>query len=329
MIESSKAGKVKFSLELMPQPEHISILGGLGFMGSHIARELVNRGYSVRIFDKLYASRKLINDFEASVEIVEGDVSRPEDVLSAIADTDIVINLIHTTVPGSSMSDPAYDITSNVAAAANWLQQLATTRVRKIFYFSSGGTVYGIPENIPITEDHPTNPINSYGITKLAIEKYTAMYAKQFGINYSLLRPSNVYGPGQRLHIGQGVIGVLANKAMHGEGLELWGSGTNLRDYLFVDDLVGGVMALLSYNGPFRVFNLSGGKGHSVLDIISILRNQLSWLPEVVHLPARGFDAPVNILDPSRIHGETGWGAAVELEDGVTRTVEWIRSMAQ
>ncbi len=155
----------------MPQLERISILGGLGFMGSHIGRELVNRGYFVRVFDKLYASHELISDFEDSVEIVEGDGSRPEDVLTAVADTDVVINLIHTTVPGSSMNDPSYDVTSNVAAAANWLQQLRPTGVRKILYFSSGGTVYGVPENIPITEDHPTNPINSYGITKLAIEK--------------------------------------------------------------------------------------------------------------------------------------------------------------
>jgi UDP-glucose 4-epimerase len=189
--------------------------------------------------------------------------------------------------------------------------------------------VYGNPESIPITEDHPTNPINSYGITKLAIEKYTAMYARQFDIDYCLLRPSNVYGPGQRLHIGQGVIGVLANRALHGKSLEIWGPGTDQRDYLFIEDLVNGLMALLSYDGQFRVFNLASGKGHSVLDIVSILRNQLSQLPEVVHLQKRVFDAPENILDPSRIHRETGWRAAVELEDGITRTVEWIKTIAQ
>ena len=313
----------------MRQPERISILGGLGFMGSHICRELVQRGYFVRIFDKLNASHQLISDFEGSVEIFGGDVARPEDVLAAVADTDTLINLIHTTVPGSSMNDPSYDVTSNVAATANWLKQLGTTRVRKIFYFSSGGTVYGDPESIPITEDHPTNPINSYGITKLAIEKYTAMYARQFDIDYCLLRPSNVYGPGQRLHIGQGVIGVLANRALHGKSLEIWGPGTDQRDYLFIEDLVNGLMALLSYDGHFRVFNLSSGKGHSVLDVVSILRDQLSQLPEVVHLQKRVFDAPENILDPSRIHRETGWRAAVELEDGITRTVEWIKTIAQ
>src|SRR5438309_660426 len=159
-------------------PERISILGGLGFMGSHISRELVNRGHDVRIFDKLYASYELIDDFKNAVQVFEGDVSRSEDVLAAIADANIVINLIHTTVPGSSMDEPSYDITSNVAAAANWLKHLGETSVRNIIYFSSGGTVYGVPEVLPISEDHATNPVSSYGITKLATEKYTAMYAR-------------------------------------------------------------------------------------------------------------------------------------------------------
>lgn len=310
----------------MQESERITILGGLGFMGSHISRELVTRGYPVRIFDKLYASQELIDDFRTAIEVVEGDVSRPEDVLAAIADANIVINLIHTTVPGSSMDNPSYDVTSNVAAAANWLRHLGKTKVRKIIYFSSGGTVYGVPEGARITEDHPTNPVNSYGISKLAIEKYTAMYAKQCGIDYWVLRPSNIYGPGQRLNIGQGLIGVLANHALRGERLEIWGTGENLRDYLFIDDLVNGVTALLSYHGPYSVFNLSSGNGHSILDIVSILRGQIGTLPEIVHLAARGFDVPVNVLDSSRITTETGWFPAVDLESGVSRTVNWLKS---
>jgi UDP-glucose 4-epimerase len=297
----------------------------LGFIGSNLCRRLVEHDYSVRIFDKLYASQELIDDFKGRVEVIEGDMSRAEDVLAAIADADIVINLIHTTVPGSSMADPGYDVTSNVAAAANWLQHLDRTRVRKMIYFSSGGTVYGVPQVVPITEEHPTNPINSYGITKLAIEKYTAMYADRFGVAYCLLRPSNIYGPGQRLHIGQGLIGVLADRALQSKPLEIWGSGENLRDYLFIDDLVSGVMALLSNQSSHRVFNLSSGQGHSVLDIVSILRNQIESLPEVVHLPDRGFDVPVNVLDSSRMTTATGWQPTVDLESGVKRTVQWIR----
>jgi len=308
----------------MSDGERIAVLGGLGFMGSHLCRELVKRGHSVHIFDKLYASHELVNDFEDSVEIIESDISRSHDVLEAISDAHLVINLVHTTVPGSSMNDPIYDVTSNIASAVGWLRELGKTRVRRVFYFSSGGTVYGVPESIPISESHSTNPTSSYGITKLAIEKYTALYANQFGIDYCLLRPSNVYGPGQRLQIQQGVIGVLANRALRGEPLEIWGAGTNVRDYLFIDDLVSAVMKLLSYGGPFRVFNVSSGNGTSVLDMVSILRNQIDSPPTIVHLPGRDFQVPVNVLDSSRMATETGWRATVDLETGIAKTLHWM-----
>jgi len=303
----------------------VTVLGGLGFMGSHICRELVHQGHFVRIFDKLYASRHLIGDFQSGVEVLEGDVSRPDDVLEAIADAEVVINLIHTTVPGSSMDDPVYDITSNVVAAVGWLQGLGKTQVRKILYVSSGGTVYGVPTTVPITESHSTDPICSYGITKLAIEKYTAMYAGIYGVDYHLLRPSNVYGPGQRLNISQGVVGVMAKGALAGETLEVWGQGDSLRDYLFIDDLVAAVMALVAYKGKGRIFNASSGAGRSVLEIVSILRRHITPFPEMVHVPDRGFDVPINVLDPALLRSETGWQASVDLERGIELTVDWIQ----
>jgi UDP-glucose 4-epimerase len=223
------------------------------------------------------------------------------------------------------MKDPAYDVTSNVANAARWLELLGESHVRKVIYFSSGGTVYGLPERIPITEDHPTDPLTSYGITKLAIEKYIAMHARRFNIDYCVVRPSNVYGPGQRLHYGQGVIGIMASRALRGEVLEVWGEGTDRRDYLFIDDLVSAIVKLLEYQGPLRVFNISSGAGHSVLDVIAALRMYIKPLPEVVHLPARHFDLPVNILDSSRLREETGWQPTVDFEEGIRRTVEWIK----
>ncbi|HJU55095.1 MAG TPA: NAD-dependent epimerase/dehydratase family protein [Pyrinomonadaceae bacterium] len=305
----------------------VVVLGGLGFMGSHIARALVGRGARVRIFDRLYASHALVADLEPHVEIVEGDINRSNDVIEAVADASKVIHLVHTTVPGSSMADPVFDITSNVAASAAWLTRLSETNVRRILYFSSGGTVYGVPRAELIDEEHPTDPISSYGITKLSIEKYVAMYSALANVGHCVLRPSNVYGEGQRLHIGQGVIGVLADRALRGEPLEIWGTGESLRDYLHVEDLVAATLALLDYGGPEHVFNVSSGAGHSVLDIVRVISDQLGFEPEIVFQPGRGFDVPVNVLDSSRLHAATGWRAAVALEDGVARTVEWIKTL--
>ena len=305
----------------------IVVLGGLGFMGSHICRALLAQGRPVRVFDKLYASRELIADIESQIEIVEGDISRPNDVMDAIADADTVIHLVHTTLPGSSMKDPASDITSNVAASAAWLMRLSEINLKRIIYFSSGGTVYGLPQNNLIDEQHPTEPMSSYGITKLAIEKYVAMYARLSGVQYCIVRPSNVYGDGQRLNIGQGVIGVLADRALRGEPLEIWGTGESLRDYLYVEDLVAATLALVDYSGPHQVFNVSSGVGHSVLDIVRLISDELGVTPQINYQPKRGFDVPVNVLDSSRLIAETGWRPNVGLEEGVARTVKWLRGL--
>lgn len=313
----------------MPDSRRIAVLGGLGFIGSHLCRQLLTQGYSVRIFDKLYGSRALVNDIQQDLEIIEGDISRPLDVLSAISGSATVIHLIHTTVPGSSMDDPSYDITSNVVASVAWLRRLSETNIRQILYVSSGGTVYGIPQKTPIDENHLTNPICSYGVSKLAIEKYISIFASMFGINYRILRPSNVYGGGQQLHIGQGVIGVMVDRALRGEALEIWGTGESLRDYLYIDDMVSAVLSLIDYKGEEDIFNVSSGKGCSVLDIVSILRKHLGFTPKLVYKPDRGFDVPVNVLDSGRLQNCTGWRLQVSLEVGIERTLEWLKGLGK
>ncbi|HJX91732.1 MAG TPA: NAD-dependent epimerase/dehydratase family protein [Pyrinomonadaceae bacterium] len=307
----------------------IVVMGGLGFMGSFVCRSLVKRGYPVRIFDKLYARRKLIEDIADRVEIIEGDISRADDVLTALKGCHTAIDLVHTTVPGSSMKDPAYDVASNVVAAANWFPRLNQTGISRFFYVSSGGTVYGVPKTIPIHEDHPTNPISSYGITKLTLEKYVAMYCNMLGIEHRILRPSNVYGEGQRLNIGQGVIGVMANLALRGQPLEIWGTGESERDYLHVDDFASAVLALLDYKGSETVFNVSSEEGRSVLDIVSALKEILGNPLGVRKMPERGFDVPFNVLSSARLRNQTGWTQQVNFQSGIARTVKWLEDQSR
>ena len=317
-------------MDSLPKPDkpqagdRLIVLGGSGFIGSHLCRALVTHGQTVRIFDRNDTPPEAFGDLAQSIEIVTGDISRPEEVVSAIRDATVLINLVHTTVPGSSMIDPGADIINNVASSARWLKHIGETSLRKIIYFSSGGTVYG-ESDVPLTEDHPTNPLNSYGITKLAIEKYTAMYATHAGIDCFIVRPSNVYGPGQQLQHGQGVIGIMANRALRGEELEVWGKGTYRRDYLFIDDLVSAILKLLEYSGSYRVFNVSSGVGHSVLDVISALQKLIEPFPNVAYSPERPIDVPVNILDSSRLQQETGWRPEIGFEEGIRRTIEWMQ----
>lgn len=307
--------------------QRVLVMGGLGFIGSHLCRALLQEGYRVRIFDKLYGSRMLISDIEADIEIMESDIERPEDVLRALEGMDVAVHLIHTTVPGSSMHDPAYDVQSNVVSAARWLSSLKETELTKIIYISSGGTVYGNPKTNPICEDHSTEPVSSYGITKLAVEKYVAMYAGLFGIQYRIVRPSNVYGEGQRLNIGQGVIGVFLDRALEGKPIEIWGDGTNKRDYLYAKDLVNGILKLMRHEGNGRVFNISTATGYSLNEIITIIRDETRLPVEVVYKPSRGYDVPVNILDNTLIKSETGWQPETNLRDGIRNVYQWMESI--
>ena len=300
------------------------VLGGLGFMGSHLSRALLGLGYRVRIFDKLYASDQLVRDIRSQVEVVEGDYERPEDVMGVLADASVCYHLIHTTVPGSSMQDPAYDVQSNVVASARWLSQLNKTSLKKMIYVSSGGTVYGVPQTNPIREDHPTNPISSYGITKLCIEKYLSLYGNLYGLDYRIVRPSNVYGEGQRLHIHQGIIGVFVDKVFGGEPIEVWGDGKVRRDYLYITDLVSALVALLNHVGPSRIFNISSGQGHSLLEVIEMIEKISGEKINLRLLPSRGFDVPVNVLSYNRIKDETGWTPRVGLYEGISHYIQWF-----
>jgi UDP-glucose 4-epimerase len=303
----------------------VVILGGLGFIGSHLSRAMIQEGFRVRIFDKLYTSHELIKDIEPYVEVVEGDAEKSQDVLDALSGGEIGFHFIHTTVPGSSMQDPGYDVQSNVVSSVRWISQLHRTSVKRLIFISSGGTVYGIPQTNPITEDHPTTPICSYGITKLSIEKYVLLYGHLYRIDCRILRPSNVYGEGQKLNINQGLIGVFADRILRGEPIEIWGDGTVQRDYLYISDLISGILKLTEYRGPYEIFNISTGEGHSILEIIEMLGEIFGKRPQLTFKPSRGFDVPINVLSAKRLMEETGWQPRTALRQGVERYVQWLR----
>ena len=217
------------------------------------------------------------------------------------------------------------DVATNVAAHTRWLPLLKETALKRIIYISSGGTVYGVPQKNPIGENHTTEPICSYGITKLAIEKYIAMYANLHGIEYRICRPANVYGEGQHLNIGQGVIGVFLERCLKGQPIEIWGDGTIKRDYLYVMDMVRGILELIAHQGEGRIFNISTGIGSSLNDIIAIIRDELSIPLKVTYMTSRKFDVPVNILDSSRFRLETGWEPQTDLAVGMRLVYKYLK----
>ncbi|MGZ5566412.1 MAG: NAD-dependent epimerase/dehydratase family protein, partial [Limisphaerales bacterium] len=191
--------------------------------------------------------------------------------------------------------------------------------VKRVIYASSGGTVYGVAKTLPIREDHELNPICAYGITKLACEKFVAMYCKLAAVDYCILRPSNAYGEQQPVNRGQGVIAVMAERIATSKPLEIWGSGRARRDYIHVQDVASAIAAAVDYSGASRIFNVSSASGSSVLELVQAFKERLPSLPPVCHLPERGFDVPDNVLDNALLQRELGWQPRVSLEEGIDR----------
>ena len=216
---------------------HCLVLGGAGFIGSNIVAALVEKGHQVRIFDLPNISLHNLIECMNSIEFIAGDFNNSNDISAALKGIDVVVHLVCSTVPGPSNENPIYDAKTNILGTLNFLETALQESVKKVIFASSGGTVYGIPETLPISETHPTNPICSYGITKLAIEKYLGLFNHLYNLNYNVLRLGNVYGKGQRTDSVQGAVGVFLGKALSNEVIKIWGDGSVVRDYLFISDL--------------------------------------------------------------------------------------------
>jgi UDP-glucose 4-epimerase len=302
----------------------VVILGGGGFLGSHLAEILLAHGQDVCIFDQPGA-RYLEYSSQRGANIVTGNFLDPSAVSDAISDCDVVYHLVSATVPQTSNENPRYDVETNLIGTLQLLEQMRKANTKKIIFSSSGGTVYGIPQEIPITENHPTDPISSYGIVKLAIEKYLHLYWTLYGMNYCILRISNAYGARQPITPTQGAIAAFLGKAAAKEEIVIWGDGTVLRDYIYASDIANAFLQASLYQGELKVFNIGSGHGHSLKDIIGAIENITQVPLQVKYLPGRRFDVPVNVLDISRAKSHLRWWPKVRLEEGILSAFEWMQ----
>lgn len=309
----------------MSGPARCLLLGGAGFMGLNLAQALAGSS-KVRIFDRPASILRLQQDGYEGFEWVEGDFSNAKDVHDAVQGCDAVFHLVSTTLPKSSNDNPAYDVESNVISTIHMLESARKCNVKMVLFSSSGGTVYGIPQDVPIKESHPTEPTCSYGIAKLAIEKYLRLYRDLYGLDYRILRIANPYGEHQRTTASQGAVAVFLSRALRGEPIEVWGDGSVVRDFLYVGDVCAAFLKAMRYRGDFRIFNIGAGSGHSINRLLDEIE-AVAGRPIVRrHLAQRSFDVPVNVLDITRAREELGYEPTMALRDGLSRTVEWLRT---
>jgi UDP-glucose 4-epimerase len=184
--------------------------------------------------------------------------------------------------------------------------------------------VYGVPKEVPISETHELNPISNYGLSKLTIEKLLHLYRYSDGIHYSILRVSNAYGERQNFFKNQGVIGVwLRNILMSGQ-IEVWGNGDVIRDYVYVQDVAGAFVNALENTNGASIYNIGGGIGLSLNEIIAEIRNVINVPFKIIYKPSRNFDVPINVLDIRVAQKEIGYVPTTSLNEGIFKTWSWL-----
>ena len=299
----------------------VLVLGGSGFIGSHVVDALLQAKYEVFVFDRNpeHFRPPLTNVTYFRGEL--GNRGQMEEILSQ--GMDAVVHLISSTVPKTSNDDPIFDVQMNLVETLALLDLCVKHHVRKIVFTSSGGTVYGNPQTLPIREDHPTNPICSYGVVKLTIEKYLHLYQRCFGLDFVSLRLANPYGPRQDPDAIQGVVSVFMGKILRGQELVVWGDGTVIRDFVDVRDVARAYRNAL-VPGVSGVFNIGSGKGVSIAQLVEIIANELNMSPNVVRLQKRGFDVSHVVLDSSKAREQLDWTPTIDLKTGISAVADWM-----
>ena len=296
------------------------VTGASGFIGSHLVDGLLSAGYRVKALGRhlpgLIAPAARTHPNLSLVSVSLADRLALQQVLEGV---EIVFHLASGSLPQSSNRDPHADVQVNLLGSLNLLEASRLTGVKRLIMVSSGGTVYGIPSVVPIPEAHSTDPICSYGITKLAIEKYVALYRQLYGLEGLVLRVANPFGPRQRLDAAQGVVPVFLGKALRREPLQIWGDGSTIRDFLDVADVVDALLAAAIYQGEELLFNIGSGKGLSLNQLIELLEAQLNRSLEVDYLPSRGCDVSTNVLCIDKARQHLDWSPKISVADGLKR----------
>ena len=300
------------------------IIGGSGFIGSHLVDALHSRGVQVRVCDR---ATERFRDTPPFVDFHQCSFDDVATLAEALQDVDIVYHLVSTTVPSTSNLDPVADITGNLVGTVRLLELMRETGVRRMVYLSSGGTVYGIPQVDPVPETHPERPISSYGIVKSAIEKYLLMEQHLHGLRPVILRASNPYGSRQGHGGVQGVIGTFLHRLANKEAVKVWGDGSVVRDFIHVADLAA-LCADCATNEVSGVFNAGSGTGASIREIIEVIEQVSGKSLDVTYKPGRNFDVPRVVLDIAKIKQASQWTPKIGLADGVTETWQWVQGQA-
>ncbi|HEX8303055.1 NAD-dependent epimerase/dehydratase family protein [Sphingomonas sp.] len=291
----------------------ILLIGGSGFIGSRFASAAAAAGHEVTIVSR--SPRPQATPYGWIAGGIDALLADP----NLIARADMLCQFASTTFPATSSLDPVADVTENLIPNIQLLEAMRGMGASRILYLSSGGAVYGRPERNPIPEMHTQRPISSYGIVKGAVERYLGMHAELHGLQTTIIRPANPYGPGQSAARQQGVIAALLAAARDDREAVIYGDGSIIRDFIYLDDLCGLLLTALE-SGATGVFNAGSGQGASLNEVIDTVESVTGRKIRRKTLPVREFDPPAIVLDIGRARDQLGWSPSVPLKEGIART---------
>ncbi len=302
---------------------NIIIFGGAGFIGTNLTLRLSEcKQNQITVVDRRI-------DFfcfkeKENVKCVVDSCDNSSNFDELVKEQDVVYHLISTTIPSTSNSHIATEIESNVIVTVKLLDACVKNNIRRIVFLSSGGTVYGNVNECPISEEVNTFPINSYGLQKVTIEKLLYLYWSMYRLDYRVIRLSNPYGPYQRPNGKLGVVTNFVYKALTGQEVNVFGDGTVVRDFLYIDDAITAIEKLSCEESQYKLYNIGSGKGNSINEVLHIIENVLEKKVNVRYYEGRNVDVKRNVLDVSRYCREFGDVCQVSIEEGILKTAEFM-----
>lgn len=298
----------------------ILVIGGTGFIGKHLSKKLAEK-HDVQIISRRKFS---LNSNASKVDNISyslGDIADLDFINDSCKNIDCLINLASTVVPSTSNKNPIYDIQTNLIGAMHTLQAAIKNGISKYMFLSSGGTIYGSNNSLNShSETDPTDPICSYGVVKLCIEKYIHMFNELYGLPYSIIRLSNPYGPEYSIEKPQGVIHHFVSKAINNEKISIWGDGSVERDFIYIDDVVSALCKALEYPKSRSLFNIGSGTSTSVKTIHGIISDISGSPPQITYEPSRPCDVQRSVLNINHAKSELIWEPKIPIVDGIRIT---------
>lgn len=301
----------------------ILVLGGCGFIGSHVVDFFLEEGHSVRVLSR---SPEIFRSPLPGVDYRFGELGNQTFLEECLQGVEIVIHLISTTTPKDSNEDMAFDIESNLIQTVRALRSCVKAGVKKMVYISSGGAIYGNPSRCPVPENASTSPLCSYGVVKLSVEKYLELFGHLDGFQSVALRVANPFGPRQNPLGHQGVVAAILDRIHKRQPISVWGDGSVTRDFFYVGDLARAIYLAALRDIPDRVINIGSGLGLSLNQLLASIRSELGLEFQVRYESGRAFDVREIYLDITRAQTVLGWHPETSLGDGLRRTWDFFRA---